>query len=108
MEMSDVKPQRHRHSQPIHKKSQSSPFDISTAELVSLGKKERGTTNLGSWTGYAKHPCGFIMKGSNNSHSDIKHRLHLKVCKICRDDTEKQNLKVLGSLTPFQQHLNAL
>lgn len=74
-------------------------FGISSAELEASKKKERRRCSVGGWTGYKKQVCGFIMTSSNNTHSNIKYRLHLKVCEICRDNPVKDNFKVAGSMS---------
>lgn len=68
-----------------------------TQEIISLRKKQRRTTACGGWTGYSQQPCGFMMKASNNTHSDIKVRLHLKKCDICRNRPIKNKYEVAGS-----------
>lgn len=74
-------------------------MELTTQEHVSARMKstKKGVVNMGSWKKYTQETCGFITMTGNNTRTNIRYRLHIKKCQICREHPTEENYTIIGS-----------
>jgi hypothetical protein len=73
-------------------------MELTAQEQVSARMSTtKRVVNMGSWKKYTQEACGFITKTGNNTRTNIKYRLHLKMCQICQEHPSEESYKIIGS-----------